>query len=41
MAIGKAAAQINDVTGIFGSYAEGGGDQIYLLYEDLDKLIKQ
>ena len=38
---GKAASQIDDVTGIFGSYAEGGGNQIYILYEDWNKLIKQ
>lgn len=37
---GKVTSQAEDVTGIFGSYAEGGGNQIYILYEDWDKLIK-
>ena len=38
---GNVAPQINDVTGIFGDYAEGGGKQVYILFEDTDKLIKQ
>jgi len=38
---GKVASQIDDVTGVFGDYAEGGGVQIYVLFEDADKLIKQ
>ena len=37
---GKVASKTNDLKD-FGEYAEGGGTQIYILYEDLDKLIKQ
>ena len=36
---GKVASQIDDLE-TFGSYAEGGGTQIYILHEDLDKLIE-
>ena len=37
---GKVASQIDDIED-FGTYAEGGGTQIYILFEDLTKLIKQ
>jgi len=37
---GKVASQVDNTSGVFGDYAEGGGQQIYILYEDLDKLIK-
>jgi hypothetical protein len=36
---GKVASQVNDMEK-FGGYAVGGGDQIYLLFEDITSLIK-
>jgi len=35
---GKVASQTNDVTNTFGDYAVGGGNQLYFLKEDLDKI---
>ena len=37
---GKVASKVDNLED-FGEYAVGGGEQIYILFEDLDKLIKQ
>lgn len=37
---GKVASQVDNLED-FGEYAVGGGEQIYILFEDLNKLIKQ